>query len=96
MKTKLIFLLAVLLLAGLAAGAAWAMSSANYRMDWYEIPPGTGALGRTASANAVVYDSFGPFGVISMSSSDARLRLGYWAGAEPGFKLFHPLQLRRR
>ena len=97
MKRRMTALILALLLVGLVAGAAWAMSSPNHRLDWYEIPPGASSVTNNSQSAAVrVYDSFGPFGVAHMSSSGSDLTLGYWPGAMPKYSVFQPLMLRYR
>jgi hypothetical protein len=85
--------LAVLVALYLAAGAL-AMSSANYRMDWYELQPGASGATAKQSSSHQLRDSVGAPLVITMNSSQHRLGLGYWQGVEVIGSLYLPMVSR--
>ena len=94
MKTKSIAaVLAVLVLVVLVAGSALAMSSANYRLDWYVQLSGGGG-GSASSASYAVNFTTGQTAAGSSSSTNYAAGLGYWYGAGNQYAIFLPLVLR--
>jgi hypothetical protein len=79
MKRKALFL--VLLALTLLATSAQAMSSTNYKLEWYV--PMTGGGGAAASANYAVNFTVGQTAVGNMASANYSLELGFWAGIGP-------------
>jgi len=87
--TVLLALTAILLL----AGSALAMSSTNYRLDWFT--PMTGGGGAPASsASYAVNFTVGQTAIGVASSSSYRACLGYWCGAVGQWRVYLPLVLR--
>ena len=87
--TVLLALTAILLL----AGSALAMSSTNYRLDWFT--PMTGGGGAPASsASYAVNLTVGQTAIGASSSANYGVGLGYWYGAAAQFRIFLPLLLR--
>ena len=87
--TVLLALTTILLL----AGSALAMSSTNYRLDWFT--PMTGGGGAPASsASYAVNFTVGQTAIGGASSSSYRACLGYWCGAVGQWQVYLPLILR--
>jgi len=87
--TILLALTAILLL----AGSALAMSSTNYRLDWFT--PMTGGGGAPASsASYAVNFTVGQTVIGASSSANYGAGLGYWYGAVAQFRIYLPLVLR--
>ena len=92
MKRIPILLLLVALL--VLAGSAGAMSSANYRLDWFTPLTGGGGGGPAGSANFAVNLTVGQTVIGESSSANFRVSLGYWYGAFPPGRTYVPLVLR--
>ena len=94
MKKNALILVLLGLLGLLATGEeAAAMTSANYRMDWFT-PLTTGGGGSSSSANYAVNITVGQTISGAASSTDYKIGLGYWySGAGPNF-IYLPLILR--
>lgn len=87
--TILLALTAILLL----AGSALAMSSTNYRLDWFT--PMTGGGGAPASsASYAVNFTVGQTAIGASSSANYGVGLGYWYGAAAQFRIFLPVVLK--
>ncbi len=83
--TVLLALTTILLL----AGSALAMSSANYRLDWFT--PLTGGGGGPAnSANYAVNLTVGQSAIGASSNIDYAAGLGYWYGIRE-YRIYLPL-----
>ena len=67
-----------------------AMSSPTYRLDWYT-PLTTGGGGATASTSYTINFSVGQTAAIASTGIGYNASLGYWAGIQPGVKLFLPI-----
>jgi hypothetical protein len=88
MKRILILLMLIGLL--LFAGSALAMSSTNYRLDWFV--PLTGSGGAASSAHYAVNLTVGQT-VIGLSAGPGyRVGLGYWAGLS-AYRVYLPIVL---
>ncbi len=85
-------LIALVLMLWLAAQAS-AMSSTNYRLDWFA-PLTTAGGGPASSANYAVNFSIGQTAVGSATSSNYAAALGYWPGTQNQYKVYLPLVLR--
>jgi hypothetical protein len=85
-------LLAVVVVLWLAAQAS-AMTSTNYRLDWYT-PVTTAGGGPADSANYAANFSVGQTAIGSATSSDYTATLGYWPGTLGQYKVYLPLVLR--
>ena len=90
-RIPILLLLAALLL--VMAGSAGAMSSANYRLDWFTPLTGGGG-GPAGSANYGVDLTVGQTVIGESSSANFRVGLGYWYGAFPPGRTYVPLVLR--
>jgi hypothetical protein len=90
MKRSTIFLTLTALCLCLLAASALAMSSANYRLDWFT-PLTSGGGGAVGSAGYVANLTVGQTAIGSASSSSYRACLGYWCGAEESWRVYLPL-----
>ena len=77
MKRKAILLVIAALL--LLTGSALAMSSPNYRLDWY-VPLTGGGGGPSSSTNYAVNFTIGQTVINASSSTNYAAGLGYWYG----------------
>ena len=91
MKQKAILLAVVVSL--VLAGSALAMSSTNYRLDWFT-PLTSGGGGAASSTNYAVNLTIGQAAIGGSSSANYQAGLGYWYGAVVGYKVYLPLVLR--
>ena len=89
-KRKTTVLATVLLCGLLLAGSALAMSSANYRLDWFT-PLTSGGGGPAESASYAVNLTVGQTAIGSASSASYRVCLGYWCGAMGQWRVYLPL-----
>jgi hypothetical protein len=90
-KRTLIVIAGTLICGLLLSGVALAMSSDNYRLDWFT--PLTGSGGTTSSTNYAVSFTVGQSGVGTTSSTSYEACLGYWC-AEWEYHIYLPLVLR--
>jgi len=91
MKRIMILLILAALL--LLASSALAISSPNYRLDWFT--PMTGGGGAPASsASYAVNLTVGQTAIGASSSANYSAGLGYWYGAVAQFRIFLPVVLR--
>ncbi|GAB4406556.1 MAG: hypothetical protein Kow00123_19200 [Anaerolineales bacterium] len=80
--------LLALVAVALAVGAV-AMTSSNYRLDWFT--PGTSSGGGTStSSNYVAHITVGQTAIGTMQSSNYKANLGYWYGLVRIFQRFLP------
>jgi hypothetical protein len=93
MKRRLTAVLLALTAILLLAGGVLAMSSANYRLDWFT-PLTTGGGGPATSSGYAVNFTVGQSVIGSASSANYAAGLGYWYGATPRFPVYLPLALR--
>jgi len=91
MKQKAILLAVVISL--VLAGSALAMSSTNYRLDWFT-PLTSGGGGAASSTNYAINLTIGQTAIGGLSSANYAAGLGYWYGAAVGYKVYLPLVLR--
>ena len=77
-KKRILPILAALLLVLWLAGSVLAMSSANYRLDWYT--PLTGAGGSSSSPGYAINLTVGQSATGNASSPGHSAGLGYWPG----------------
>ena len=91
-ERKTIALLAVLLCI-LLTGSALAMSSTNYKLDWFT-PLTSGGGGAASSTNYAVNLTIGQAAIGGSSSANYAVGLGYWYGAAAQYKIFLPIVLR--
>lgn len=90
MKHALILLTLTALL--IMAGGVLAMSSDNYRLDWFTLLAG-GAGGPAGSAHYAVNLTVGQTAIGVSSSSSYQACLGYWCGGS-FYRIHLPLVLR--
>jgi len=94
MNKRLLVAIVVILLSGLLlTQIATAMSSANYRLEWFT-PLTTAGGGSASSANYAANFSVGQTAVITAASSNYVAALGYWPGALGQYKVYLPVVLR--
>ncbi len=94
MKTKhLPMLLIVLVLVLLLAGNALAMSSTNYRLDWFVQLSGGGG-GPASSTSYAANVTVGQLAAGPSSSVNYEVQFGYWAGAGSPYAVFLPLVMK--
>ena len=86
--TFLLALVAILLLAGVAL----AMSSDNYRLDWFTPATGGGG-GPASSAHYAVNFTVGQSTIGASDSTHYKGCLGYWCGITQ-YRVYLPLVLR--
>jgi hypothetical protein len=91
LTTILLPALALLLL--LSAGSALAMSSANYRLDWFTPLTGGGG-GPASSANYAINVTVGQSVIGASSSTNYQVGLGYWYRGMGPYYLYLPLIMR--
>jgi hypothetical protein len=77
----------------LLAGSALAMSSTNYRLDWFT-PLTSGGGGSASSTNYAVNLTVGQTVIGASSSTSYEACLGYWCGGAAGHRIYLPLVLR--
>lgn len=97
MNRRKAFALSVALLCGLVvAGAAWAMSSASYAINWDVIGGGGGPI---SSASYAMNSTAGQAAIGFKTSSNYKLGSGYWYGVAapappPGYRIYLPIVLK--
>jgi hypothetical protein len=92
-KRLSVTVVAVVLVGLLLAQIVAAMSSPNYRLDWFT-PLTTGGGGAAGSASYAVNYSIGQTASNASSSANYRAGLGYWAGFGQ-YSIHLPLVLRQ-
>jgi hypothetical protein len=92
MKRRVAVLLALIAIL-ILAGSAIAMSSTNYRLDWF-IPMTGGGGGLASSANYAVNVTVGQSVIGASSSTNYQDGLGYWYRGTGPYYLYLPLILR--
>ena len=90
-RTKI--LLALLIIFLLLTGSALAMSSANYKLDWFVPLTGSGGS-EMSSTNYKAYVTVGQTAIGASASANYGACLGYWCGQLPGGRLHLPLIMR--
>ncbi len=90
MKRTFILLMSIGLL--LLVSTASAMSSANYRLDWFT-PLTTGGGGAATSTHYVVNLTIGQTAYDTSTSTHYQAGLGYWAGLVT-YRVYLPLVLK--
>ncbi len=93
-KQKIALLIVLLLLLIFVTGVA-AMSSANYRLDWFVPAVGTG--GSAESSNYAIGFTVGQSASQPAVSSNYQLGLGFWSGISQiiaGLKVHLPIIIR--
>lgn len=86
--------LLLLLAVSLALGAV-AMTSSNYRLDWYT-PATSNGGGPIASSNYAVNFTVGQTVIGQSASSNYRADLGYWYGLVRIFRRFLPSVMNKK
>ena len=77
----------------LVTGVVLAMSSTNYRLDWY-VPLTGGGGGPVTSANYAANFTVGQSLVGPGQSDSYAVCLGYWCSAPAQYRIYLPLGLR--
>ena len=96
-KGKITALAAALLCGLLVAGVVWAMSSANYAIEWDVIGGGGGPM---SSASYALNGTAGQAAIGISESGSYRLGSGYWYGVvapappPPEYKIFLPIIMK--
>jgi hypothetical protein len=90
---KFIFIMLFFTFAVFLGSNANAMSSANYRLDWFT-PLTGGAGGVASSTNYAVNLTVGQTVIGSSSSTNYGIGLGYWYGVTLGGRLYLPVIMR--
>ena len=93
-KKKMTLSAVVLLVSLLLVSTALAMSSANYRLDWFTPMTSGGGGGPAASANYAINLTLGQTAIGASASANYGACLGYWCGQLPGGRLHLPLIVR--
>ncbi len=86
-------ILAMLVILLLLAGRALAMSSANYRLDWF-VPLTGGGGGPAGSANYAINLTVGQSAIGASNSTNYGACLGYWC-ATGQYRIYLPVILRQ-
>jgi opacity protein-like surface antigen len=86
-------LLCAILLLLFFTASALAMSSANYRLDWFT-PLNTGGGGGASSANYRAEVTIGQTAIGEASSTSYGTGLGFWYGLLDWGRVYLPLVLR--
>ena len=89
---KLVMFLMTLLIFLLLTGSALALSSDNYRLDWFT--PLTGSGGAAGSAHYAVNFTIGQAAIGAQSSTHYSSCLGYWCGVAAERRIYLPLVIR--
>lgn len=89
-RKRLVVLLMVLLCALWLAQVTLAMSSTNYRLDWFT-PLTSGGGGAANSTNYAVNLTIGQAAIGGSSSTNYSVGLGYWYGVEQQFRVYLPI-----
>lgn len=89
---KRITLLLLLIILVLIVNQAWAMSSTNYKLDWFT--PLTSSGGPASSAHYAGNFSVGQSVIGYASGSSYTAGLGYWYGTAGGYRIYLPLILK--
>jgi len=76
-------------------GSALAMSSDNYRLDWFT-PLTSNSGGATGSASYAANLTVGQIAIGSASSSSYQACLGYWCGMERQWRVYLPLVIKNQ
>jgi hypothetical protein len=93
MKAKSALGIGLLLVLLLLASSVQAMSSANYKLEWFT--PLTGAGGGPASSTHYAVNlTIGQTAVGRSESTNYHVGLGYWAGLLRGGWIYVPLAMR--
>ncbi len=91
-RRKWLLIPAVLLCILLLTTSVWAMSSTNYRLDWFT--PLTGTGGSASSTNYGANFTVGQVAPGTYSSTNYDGCLGYWCGIAVGYNVYLPMVLR--
>lgn len=86
-------LLALLIIFLLSTSSALAMSSANYKLDWF-VPLTGGGGGPASSANYAVNFTVGQSAIGASASANYGIGLGYWYGVITEGRIYLPLIMR--
>ncbi|MCX7681925.1 MAG: hypothetical protein N2508_08190 [Anaerolineae bacterium] len=93
-KRTVIVLAYLVVFALLLAGRVLAMSSANYKLEWFTPLTGGGG-GPAQSTNYAVNFTVGQSAIgAGLTSTNYRACLGYWCGAGGEYRVYLPLVLR--
>jgi hypothetical protein len=96
MKRRILLIVVGILIGSLAlTGAALAMDSASYRLDWFAPLTSSGG-GAARSTNYAVHLTVGQTVVGASESASYAACLGYWCGATVAHNIYLPLVLRSR
>jgi hypothetical protein len=74
-------------------GGSLALSSGQYRLDWFT-PLTSGGGGAASSDQYGINLTVGQTARGTLSSANYKLCLGYWCGVAPGYRIYLPLILR--
>jgi hypothetical protein len=88
MRQTAFFSALVLLL--VLSGSLLAISSANYRLDWYT-PMTTGGGGNAGSTHYAIQFSVGQTATTQSTSTNFKAAMGFWYGIDRGTKLYLPI-----
>ena len=91
-RKRLITVLMILLCALWLAQGALAMSSTNYKLDWFT--PLTSSGGPASSSHYAVHFSVGQSVIGYANNSSYTSGLGYWYGASSSYRVYLPLIMK--
>ena len=92
-KRTLIVIAGILICGLLVSAVALAMSSNNYRLDWFT-PATSGGGGAADSTNYAINLTVGQSAIGQSSSTNYGGCLGYWCGLDVGCSVYLPLVMR--
>jgi hypothetical protein len=94
MRKRLLVAIVVVMLGGLLlVQIALAMSSTNYKLDWFTPLTGGGG-GPATSAHYAANFTVGQAVVGAPASTNYKVGLGYWYGVAGGYRIYLPLILK--
>jgi hypothetical protein len=94
MRTRVLIAIVIVLLSGLLlAQITLAMSSTNYRLDWFT-PLTTGGGGAATSTHYAVNVTVGQTATGASSSTSYEAGLGYWYGVGGSYWIYLPLIMK--
>jgi hypothetical protein len=94
MHKRLFIVIVVVLLSGLLlAQITVAMSSANYKLDWFT-PLTSGGGGAASSTHYAINFTIGQTATGASTSTSYKTGLGYWYGVDGSIRVYLPVILR--
>ncbi|MCL4487169.1 MAG: hypothetical protein M1570_03445 [Chloroflexi bacterium] len=89
-KMRMVTFVVTLLCFLLLTSSAFAMSSTNYKLDWF-VPGTSGGGGKASSTHYAVDLTVGQTAIVKSTSTNFGVGLGYWYGTLLGGPVYMPL-----